>query len=76
MQDMTQIIKDNVFYNANDKELFIEHEGNRHPAKLYGRLLDYPVICATGPKYQTLTASISWSAAQRLAEGTINTISI
>jgi hypothetical protein len=74
MNDMTQQIKDNVFQNANDKKIFIEHAGKKHPAQLYGRLLDYPVI--SEQSINGLQAQISWSAAQRLAEGTINTISI
>jgi hypothetical protein len=74
MKDLTQQIKDNTFYNANEKKLFIKHKGKKYAAKLYGRCLDYPVISGLDP--YGLHAEISWSAAQRLAEGIINTIVI
>ena len=79
MKDLTQQIKDNSFYNANEKDLFIrDRSGNLHPAKIYGRLLDYPYICEDVPINQAPAheAQISWGLVQRLAEGTINTVSI
>lgn len=75
--DLTQTIKDNTFQNANFKTLYIrDRKGNKYEAKLYGRLLDYPIIAAVGQYGECLEAEINWYQAQRLAEGTINTISM
>jgi hypothetical protein len=75
MKDLRQTDKDKIFEAANEKKLFIQdRNGRKHPAKLYGRCLDYPVISVRDP--YGLHDQISWSAAQRLAEGTINTIRI
>lgn len=79
MEDLTQKIKDNSFYNANDKKLFIQdRKGVKHPAKICGRLLNYPYICEDvpineAPRYE---AEISWALVQRLAEGTTDTVII
>lgn len=76
-QDFTQLIKDNTFENANNKTFYIrDRKGNKYEAKLYGRLLDYPVVAAIGEYGRELEAQINWFQAQRIAEGTINTISI
>lgn len=76
-QDLTQRIKDNTFENANNKVFYIrDRKGNKYEAKLYGRLLNYPVVAAIGEYGVQLEAEINWSQAQRIAEGTINTISI
>lgn len=74
IQDFSQFIKDRIFEEANNKELFIQYDGERHPAKLYGRLFNYPVIAATDDLSDLLQAEINWYQAQRLSEGKINTI--
>jgi hypothetical protein len=75
--DLTQVIKNNTFENANNKTFYIrDRKGNKYEAKLYGKLLNYPVVAAIGEYGQTLEAEINWYQAQRIAEGTINTISI
>lgn len=79
MNDLTQQIKDNSFYNANEKKLFIrDRSGELHPAKICGRLLDYPYICEDTPINEDprFEAQISWQLVQRLAEGTTNTVTI
>jgi hypothetical protein len=73
-QDINQLIKDRIFEAANNKELFIQYNGERHPAKLYGRLFNYPVIAATDELSDLLQTEINWYQAQRLSEGKINTI--
>ena len=73
-QDFNQFIKDLIFEAANNKELFIQYDGERHPAKLYGRLFNYPVIAATDDLSDLLQTEINWYQAKRLSEGKINTI--
>ena len=73
-QDFNQLIKDKIFEIANSKDIFIRYNGKKYPAKLYGRLLDYPVIAEA--KENRLQAEINWFQAQKLAEKIIDTIQI
>jgi len=73
-KDFYQSDKDQIFETANSKELFIKFKGEKYKAKLFGRLLNYPVISLPGNN--TIEAEINWYQAERLANGDINTIQI
>ena len=64
--DFNQIVKNRIFESANNKDIFIRYQGKKYPAKLYGRLLDFPVISEA--KENGLQTEINWFIAQRLAE--------
>ena len=73
-KDFYQSDKDQIFENANNRNLFIKFKGEKYPAKIYGRLLDYPVISIIGNSL--IDVQINWYQAERLANGLINTIQI
>ena len=71
MNDLRQADKDQIFNKVNESALFIrDNNGATHPAKMYGRLLDYPVISTT----EGMQCEISWSLAQRMTEKAINIV--
>jgi hypothetical protein len=72
--DFNQIVKNRIFESANNKDIFIRYQGKKYPAKLYGRLLDFPVISEA--KENGLQTEINWFIAQRLAEKIIDTVLI
>jgi len=73
MKDLRQSDKDQIFNKVNETLLFIrDNNGTTHPAKMYGRLLDYPVIATT----EGMQCEISWSLAQRMTEKPINIVQI
>jgi len=74
MKDLRQINKDQIFDSVNSKDITITLAGVKYPAKLYGRLLDYPVIAES--KLNGLQTEINWYLAERLAKGEINNVSI
>jgi hypothetical protein len=74
MNDLTQANRDGIFEQVNINLIYLRYNGEKYPAKLYGRLLDFPVLRATNN--ELLTAEINWSLACRLASGVIDTVSI
>jgi hypothetical protein len=72
--DLRQKDKDLIFDRANSKNITITQAGVSYPAKIYGRLLDYPVIAEA--KENGLQAQINWFVAERLANGDINNINL
>lgn len=73
-QDFNQLIKDRIFHVVENKVIYIKVNNKKYQAKLYGRLLDYPVIAAINEHGIEIEAQINWYQAQRLSEGIIDTI--
>jgi len=63
--------KDLVFYAINESGTVLNVNGKTKLAHIYGRKLDYPVICAQGTNE---SAEINWTQASKLARGVINEI--
>lgn len=79
MNDLTQDAKDTIFERANSRDLYIlrrtpDKKENVFPAKIYGRLLDYPHISAINKP--EIEAEINWSQVNRMADGYLNYIEI
>lgn len=78
MKDMSQDTKDLIFERANNRELYILRQSSGiaeiFPAKIYGRLLNYPVISAINNK--NIKAEINWSQVERMSKGQLNYIEI
>ncbi len=77
MQDLTQDAKDLIFEKANEKDIYILIRGKKnqvHPAKICGRLLDFPHIRAINKP--DIEAEINWSQVERMSAGYLNYIEI